>query len=598
VMSPRLSSQLNGNFTENRQQRSNVLDNFGGATPFTTEGFAGYTPGDMGWMNFYIYFGSRFPYISLSPTRNRQRQINVVENLSWLKGRHSFLMGADYRHLETVQEYPSLYEFAQFYTQQQIIDNKPTSMTLQRYAGRVHPIYNQVGLYVQDEWRVTQRFTLSSGLRWDVSGPPSDGDGNLPYTLDQVSNPSTSKLAPKNTPLWNTQWKNFAPRLGIAYQIHTTPAYQTVLRMGGGIFYDTGNTQGTRGYYGAGRVTGAQFASSAFPLTQAQIDTVTPGSIAAPYSFAVFPTDPNLRSPRTVQWNVAVEQGLGNGQSLTINYVASAGRQLTLQRSFLPSRLLNPNFKTYGFYLTTNGSVASYNALQVKFQRQVSRNLQVLANYTWARSIDDASSNFQVNKKLRSDSDFDIRNNFQLGAVYETGRVRGNGFVQRTLSNWSVDARVSARSALPVDIIGASNYDPITSTYINFQPNYDSTRPLYVYDSSPGGKRINFAAFSNAPAGVQGNTNRNFARGFGLVQGDVAVQRSFHATERVIVQPRVEAFNILNRANFGSVYNQISNGASLFGRAYNTVNTSLGGLNSLYQTGGPRSMQLALRVQF
>jgi hypothetical protein len=126
-----------------------------------------------------------------------------------------------------------------------------------------------------------------------------------------------------------------------------------------------------------------------------------------------------------------------------------------------------------------------------------------------------------VHKLLRSDSDFDIRNNFQLGAVYETGNARGNTFARALLSNWGIDARVSA---LPAD--GARNYDPITSTYINLQPNYDAALPLHVYDSSPGGKRINFAAFKNAAAGVQGNTNRNFARGFGLLQMDAAASYS------------------------------------------------------------------------
>jgi hypothetical protein len=598
VLSSRLSNELHANFTENRQRRSNVLDTFGGATPFSTASLAGYQPNDMGWLNFYIYIGTRFPYVSISPTSNRQRQVNVVDTLSYLSGRHLIQTGVDFRRLETLQQYPSLYQFAQFYTQAQLVTNTPTSLTLQRYQGRVHPVYKQLGLYIQDEWRVSNRFTLSTGVRWDLSGAPSDADGNLPYTLDQVTDPTTAKLAPAGTPLWHTQYTNFAPRLGIAYQLNRDAGYQTVLRAGAGIYYDTGNTQGTRGYYGAGRITGASFAGTAFPLSQRQIDSVVPGNTAAPYSFAVFPFDPNLKAPRTVQWNIAIEQGLGSRQTLTVNYVASAGRQLTTMRSFLPGRLGNSNFKTYGYYLTTNGSIASYNSLQVKFQRQLASGLQALVTHTWSHSIDDASSNFQVNKRLRSDSDFDIRNNFQAGLVYRLPSLRRSTLLNAVLREWNLDARVSARSAQTLDLIGASNYDPITSTYINFQPNYDSSKPLYIYDNSPGGRRINYAAFTNAAAGVQGNTSRNFARGFSAVQADLAVQRSFHLTDRFSLQPRLETFNVLNRANFGNIYNQLSNGAALFGRAYNTQNTALGGLNSLYQTGGPRSMQIALRIGF
>lgn len=75
-------------------------------------------------------------------------------------------------------------------------------------------------------------------------------------------------------------------------------------------------------------------------------------------------------------------------------------------------------------------------------------------------------------------------------------------------------------------------------------------------------------------------------------------RREFSITERFHLQLRAEGFNVLNHPIFGAIYNQLSVGSARFGLAYNTMNTQLGGLNSLYQMGGPRSLQLALKLRF
>jgi hypothetical protein len=97
---------------------------------------------------------------------------------------------------------------------------------------------------------------------------------------------------------------------------------------------------------------------------------------------------------------------------------------------------------------------------------------------------------------------------------------------------------------------------------------------------------------------VEGNIGRNFARGLNAVQVDLALRRDFPIRERFHLQFRGEAFNLFNHPNFGSIYNQLYYGPQYFGQAYNMLNTSLGGLNALYQMGGSRSLQLMLRLQF
>jgi len=127
--------------------------------------------------------------------------------------------------------------------------------------------------------------------------------------------------------------------------------------------------------------------------------------------------------------------------------------------------------------------------------------------------------------------------------------------------------------------------------------------PLELYGSGyPGGKIFNKAAFTAAPAGQQGNLGRNVLRGFNATQADIGVQRQFRLAERAGLRFRGEFFNILNHPNFGSPTTSLP--SPLFGYATQTLANFLGsggangGFNPLYQIGGPRSIQLALKLQF
>jgi hypothetical protein len=118
----------------------------------------------------------------------------------------------------------------------------------------------------------------------------------------------------------------------------------------------------------------------------------------------------------------------------------------------------------------------------------------------------------------------------------------------------------------------------------------------------PGGKIFNKAAFAAAPVGQQGNFGRNVLRGFDATQADIGLQRQFRVTEKSELRFRSEFFNILNHPNFGNPTNSVP--SPLFGRSTQTLANSLGsggangGFNPLYQIGGPRSIQLALKLQF
>jgi hypothetical protein len=224
--------------------------------------------------------------------------------------------------------------------------------------------------------------------------------------------------------------------------------------------------------------------------------------------------------------------------------------------------------------------------------------LQALVSYTYSHSIDNASSNFGIYYLLRASSDFDIRHNLQAAVTYLIPPTTSQLKKALVLNDWGLDFRVQARTALPVDIVGIQDLDPHTGSYLQYQPDLVSGQHLYLYGSQyPGGHVINYSAFQASADGVQGDLPRNYARGFGLVQLDTALRRDIPLHDQLHLQLRAEAFNIFNRPMFGPIYNYLSYGPTQFGAAYNTAN-SIGNLNSLYQAGGPRSLQISMKLSF
>jgi hypothetical protein len=465
-------------------------------------------------------------------------------------------------------------------------------------AGDNEPVYDYFSAFAQDEWKATGQLSLSSGFRWDLNPAPGNANGPVPYTVTQVDNLATTQLAPKGTPLWNTDWRGFAPRVGIAFQTRPGSGRNTVARAGFGVFYDPGNSQGSAGYLGIGFSSAAVIPAASFPLTSAQL-TLPPPSVAAPYGGLIFGFNPNLRLPYSFQYNLAVEQSLGRKDSLTLGYVGSGARKLLTTFQTVPAALGNSNFAPSATLEVTQGRASSsYNSFQMKYQRELHQGLQALISYTWAHSIDNASSNFGIYYLLRASSDFDIRHNLQAAVTYLTPRVPLSGGFGHLLNNWGVDCRLQAHSALPVDVIGNLELSPPTGTYLQYQPNLVSGQPLYLHGPNyPGGRVINYNAFALPPDGLLGNLPRNYAEGFNLVELDTAIRRDLPIYERLHLQFRAEAFNLFNHPDFGPIYNYLVEGPQLFGQAFNTANSE-GNLNSLYQSGGPRSLQISLKALF
>jgi hypothetical protein len=533
-----------------------------------------------------------------------QRQLEFVDVLSMSAGTHQLKFGADARQLT-----PS-------------VGGAATALIFSSYlqeqaglAGSVHmfgqdPItaraYNY-SLFAQDVWKAASRLTLTYGLRWEINTPLGSITAGKPlYNVNGIFNSLPFGLVPVST-LGQTHFNNFAPRVGASYLV--TP--QTIVRGGFGLYYDLGFGAGI-----PGGITGFPYESTLLGLGPVPLDLSNPVFAPPPLTLVpnastanLYGVEPNLRLPLVYEWNFAIERALGPYQSLSLTYVGSHGIDL-LREDVIQN---NPT----GFpkiFATYNADWSNYNALQIQFQRRMSRGLQVLASYTFAKSLDTNSSddcgcttaeslkNIDVARDY-GPSDFDIRHSFAAAVSYELPSPKGNGVGRALLRGWASYGVLHISSAPPFEIF-AFPQSPIYGTYPT-RPDIVPGVPFYVPDpTQPGGRRLNAAAFTTPPPGEQGDLGRNYFRGFPINQTDLAVSRRFGLSDRFSLYFRVEYFNVFNHPMFAPPSANFNNylAQSSFGSITSTLNNFLSGgpgtLSPLYQIGGPRSAQFTLKLLF
>jgi hypothetical protein len=638
---PNLVNEFRFNFSRTIGITGITLDNFGGAVvPPDSYLFQGYPQANSKDDEFATYFldigGGLF--VGQNGNAHRQQQLNFVDTVSWTLGSHSIKAGFDYRRLTPMDGWYPYSEAVIFSDFAEAISGG----TLLAYTGSsqsslVRPLFQNLSFFGQDTWRVTPNLTLTYGLRWDYNPPPYDTGSHPLYTATNLNDPVNAALAPAGAPLWNATHNNFAPRLAVAYNLRRTPGREMVLRGGAGIFYDLGNNTGDNG---VGEFP-YQLYSYAPPGTTFPLNATA----AAPPAFTVNPPystmqafDPHLKLPRVYQWNVSLQQSLGPNQSVSATYLGAAGRKL-LRDEFLSPGLagLNSNFAG-GIIVTTNQAYSNYDALQLQYQRRLSRGLQVLTSYSWAHSLDNTSNKTAgigvtpyyliYNSNLDySSSDLDVRHSFSTAITYNVPSPGKSALLRTIAGNWALDSLFRANSAFPINILTGA--DPWGLTAVNLydpfqRPDVVAGVPLYLYGSQyPGGKAINYtpgAVAGGCPDGSpsvgpfctpstvrQGNLGHNALRGFGAWEEDLAIRREFPIHEQLKLQFRAELFNIFNHPNFGDPNEQLGTimlTNPLFGLSTATLAQSLdngpgsGSFNALYQMGGPRSIQIALKLIF
>ena len=620
VFSPTISNDLRANYSSNAGTSETIQDSFGGAVPLPREALLPpqYAPSGSGSDAAYVIggfpgFTGTTPIVEISDFAATQRQVNIVDNVSLTKGNHQLKFGADYRRLMPIHSPRSYILVAQFTSVASVQTGTATLVVIGRGTPS-RPIYKGFSTFAQDAWKLSQGLTLHLGVRWELNPAPHEANGNDPFAVNGIENLAALDLAPQGTPLWKTTYDNFAPRLGVSYQLSRTPGRETVLRGGFGLFYDAGNSQGSASFEGVPfnpartqfnlTLSDPRFALPfATDLIAPAIYNRNPPYVDPAQAQEVIAFDPNLKLPYAWEWSFAVEQSLGKNQTITASYVAAAGRRLLAQQR-LNLTSVNPRFPT--LRLVTNDASSDYHSLQIQAQRRLSRRLQALGSYTWSHAIDTVSTDVFASSSVltRGNSDFDVRHNVAGAVTYDIPNSNSNGFANAITRGWGVDLRLNARTALPVlttgntyNITSGTLIDPSTGQQVARRANLITGVPVYLDDPSvPGARIINRAAFGVPPTGQQGTLGRNIIRGFPFWQIDMALRRRFKLTDKLALQFRAEAFNVFNHPNFGTIQTSLT--SPTFGRATEMLNTRLGGLNPLYQIGGPRSMQLALKLQF
>lgn len=629
MVNPAATNDFRFNYSRNSNGGVFTLDDFGGAVPVANSLlFPAFSSPVTDMVNVTLSTSNFASFQVGNGITNVQRQINLVDNLSLVSGSHQFKVGVDYRRLSPILSPRSYGQFVTFNgitsPTNGALSGKAQTVQLESNIGPQLPIVTNFSLYGQDNWKVNRRLTLTYGARWEVNPPPHEANGKSPYAINELTDPTKISFAPLGTALWQTTFGNLAPRVGAAYQAVNRPGRELLLRGGFGVFYDLGigtiiNSYDAVWPFSSRRsITSVPFPISTVNATPAAIRT-TP-----PTSSVVVLFDPHLKLPYTLQWNFAAEQSLGSNQTISVSYVGAAGRRLLRTETirFGSAAFVNPNFGNSAI-LATNAAVSDYRALQIQFQRRLSRGLQALAAYTWGRSLDTASNDSGENNipellnhvsNDRGPSDFDVRHTFTSALTYNIPTPELGTVGKSILGNWGVDGLFGARSATPLNVTMIMS----TTTYglYFFRPNVVSGVPLYLSDPNlPGGRRLNPAAFAVPALGQNGNLPRNSLRGFSYWQLDLALRRQFNLTEQVHLQFRAEAFNILNHPNFGDptdlnagTFVQAANlfipANSTFGVSANMLGRRLGsggnsgGFSPLYQIGGPRSIQLSLKLSF
>jgi hypothetical protein len=502
--------------------------------------------------------------------RRQQGQWQMLQTANITAGSHQFRVGFDFRRLA-----PQYRDASASLT---IVAENLEAVLDPRYlwigsseAAQAKTVSTEISIFAQDTWRVTSRLTATYGMRWEISPAPKS---DLPaFFLD----PYKGIIDERASPLWPAQYGNLAPRVGVAYR----PAAngRTVLRAGGGMFFTSSLSLAT------------DLVNSG-PLNVRHFNSGRNGLFSTLLTWGFVP---EFRIPFVSQWSASVEHAFSDRDVASLAYAGSEGHRL-LRREIGGAG----NSETTRVALATNQGRSNYHALQLQFRRRLARDFQAVVSYAWSHSIDNSSSDSLLHwagggltaPDDRASSDFDVRHVLAGAFTYEVPRLRG----------WSLDGMAHARTGFPIDVLNAES--PMGLNLTNaFRPDLVLGQPLWIADPlAPRGTRLNRKAFRPAGDYTQGTLGRNAIAGFGMSQIDLALRRQFTLDERRSVQVRVEAFNVFNQANLGDPARYLAN--PLFGESTSMLNVMLGtgtpgsGLAPMFQTGGPRSVQVAVRFGF
>jgi outer membrane receptor protein involved in Fe transport len=566
------------------------------------------------------------------PSGYFQTNFNYKDVFSWIHAAHTIKMGGELRRvransINTSNFIPS-YSFASLLVFANDAALQQTRLVDPRTGV---PAVNEVGLrdwewalFVNDDWKITRNLTLNVGLRYESYETPSEVNGllrNLIFGSGSNFNERLSTAKMDVVPsMFPRQRGNWAPRLGFAWDPNGKG--KTSIRGGYGIAYDRlfmtplldfrndpplratatlGPRFGTSFTYALGDPSKPYLGFPIDPALQLGLDQNN-GIKGAAVSVLAF--DPNMKTAYTHNWFFGIQHSLGAGIVAEVDYTGSAGHHLYENSNVdrYAGDLLfngrfhgfNPSFSVVNFI--SSGSNSIYNGATARLRRRFHRGVMIEGSYTFSRAIDDADTLTNImayqdisNRRLdRALAGFDVTHRLSMNGIWELPFLRGKkGIARALLGGWQLAGFAILQSGFPLNIVN-------TAPYPSGDYNADGTsgdRPNAPAESVPrsGFSREQFltgmfpaSAFPIPAPGANGTLGRNTFRGPGFVEVDTSLDKRFAITERVHLQFRVDAFNVLNHVNLNSPVVDLS--STSFGRSTSALS--------------PRQFQLALRLEF
>ena len=570
----------------------------------------------------------------------------IIDNFSWKLNKHDLKFGYEFRRTTVDQFFDAGYRGRlDFASLADFLSGTLSGGRAARGNSSRFTFQNSHAAYLQDTFRWRPDFTLNLGVRWDYFGV-IDEKNHLLSNFDpvkglvQVGSPGLPRL-------YDRDWNNFSPRLGLAWNVHGNS--KTVVRAGWGLFYDAFSQD-----FFAGQLPFNTFnpgpafnpvGPSPILFSFSTVDTIQ-NNVPIFTDFLdsdVFAVDPNLRTPYVQNYNLNIQRELFRNAVFEIGYVGSHGTRLFRYRDI--NQPVNPSVSSArpfdnGPFAPSGGTffyvnqlettaISNYNALQTSFSLRDRRGFTVQANYTWSHSIDNASDgqdyvanatqpdNSFCTKCEKANSNFDGRHRFVVAASYalpnlfESHPRLGNG--------WQLNTVVTVRSGNPFHLTLFDDYNNTGE----FFPRPDLIGDPYAGTHAPD-QFINLAAFKVPctldPSGDGsaascipgtwhfGSLGRNALRGPGYQNVDFSIFKDTKLTENLRMQLRAEVFNIFNHPNFSNpllpsfAADMTSSIDPVTGHGTGflpiTVTPDVGIGNPFLGGGGPRDIQLAVKFIF
>jgi hypothetical protein len=575
---------------------------------------------------------------SATPMHAWDTVVEGRDTLNWQIGRHSAKFGGSYRKFIWPMwgffQNRGFYQFTNGFTTAHALNDGKTGSSLASFElGLPAARQGQAGVpqmdlrqwysdaYAQDAWRLTSTTTLTYGVRYEYMSPLVD----IRYTnsnLDLSSGTPRVFIGGQNgypKGLMFSNRANFAPRLGLAQSL---PRFGMVAHIAYGVFYtpvdmNTWCNQRHNVPY-------------VFPMTS-QSDPFLPSintlNFPAPVlgTTVVSFTGLQLHAPAQYiqQWSASLEKQVGSSTTVELGYLGAGG--FHLQRSHLINNaqpgpgLIQPRrphpkisfvdnttfpsnvtvasstFPVSTMNLLENTSQSWYDAGYVNVRRRYSNGLSFLANYTYAKALENApdfrSPMFEAATPQNNDDldaekgpGCDIRNRFALSAVYSSHAVGSNRMLQALSRDWRTSLEYQVQSGFPftVSVFGDTAN---AGTVVGENPIRANLTGEKIF--GPGTRNsttwINPKAFATPPAYTYGNSSRNMVYGPGSQTLDVGIVREFGIAEKARFEARAEFFNALNHTNLGTP-----------NRFVNTA--SFGSITEVSTPG--REIQLSGRISF